>query len=122
MCFNIGVIIGPILGGSLADPINSFPQFFGPGSTLGGKEGVWWMQRWPYALPNLLSAIFIFASFLAVFLGLDEVRSSLSALISSLTTKPFRPMKLRVIGGTGVVNWASGSQELGPDDLGTIVH
>ncbi|OQE46193.1 hypothetical protein PENCOP_c001G03165 [Penicillium coprophilum] len=72
MCFNIGVIIGPILGGSLADPINSFPQFFGPGSTFGGKEGVWWMQRWPYALPNLLSAIFIFASFLAVFLGLDE--------------------------------------------------
>ncbi|CAI7653127.1 unnamed protein product [Penicillium glandicola] len=72
MCFNVGVIIGPILGGSLADPVNSFPQFFGPGSILGGKEGVWWMQRWPYALPNLLSAVFIFASFLAVFLGLDE--------------------------------------------------
>ncbi|CAG8312116.1 unnamed protein product [Penicillium nalgiovense] len=72
MCFNIGVIIGPILGGSLADPVNSFPQLFGPGSLLGGKEGVWWMQRWPYALPNLLSTIFIFASFLAVFLGLDE--------------------------------------------------
>jgi MFS family permease len=76
MCFNIGVIIGPILGGSLADPVHSLPQFFGPGSLLGGKEGVWWMQRWPYALPNVLSAIFIFASVLAVFLGLDEVRSS----------------------------------------------
>jgi hypothetical protein len=86
MCFNIGVIIGPILGGSLADPVNSFPQLFGPGSILGGKEGVWWMQRWPYALPNLLSAIFIFASFLAVFLGLNEVRSSLSEFIPSLTT------------------------------------
>lgn len=73
MCFNIGVIIGPILGGSLADPVNSFPWLFGPGSVLGGKDGVWWMKRWPYALPNVLSAIFIFMSLLAVFLGLDEV-------------------------------------------------
>jgi hypothetical protein len=31
-------------------------------------------------------------------------------------------MKLHVIEATGVVNWASGSQELGHDDLGTIVH
>ncbi|CAG8038429.1 unnamed protein product [Penicillium salamii] len=76
MCFNIGVIIGPILGGSLADPVNSFPQIFGPGSLIGGKEGVWWMQRWPYALPNVLSAIFIFASVLAVFLGLDETHET----------------------------------------------
>ncbi|OKP00472.1 hypothetical protein PENSUB_7929 [Penicillium subrubescens] len=50
----------------------NFPGLFGPGSTLGGKDGVWWMQRWPYALPNVLSAIFIFMSLLAVFLGLDE--------------------------------------------------
>lgn len=73
MCFNIGVIIGPILGGALADPVNSFPSIFGPGSIIGGKEGVWWMEHWPYALPNILSATFIFASLLAVFLGLDEV-------------------------------------------------
>ncbi|OQD81335.1 hypothetical protein PENANT_c028G00847 [Penicillium antarcticum] len=72
MCFNVGVIIGPILGGSLADPVHSFPQFFGPESVFGSKEGVWWMEHWPYALPNVLSAIFIFASVLAVFLGLDE--------------------------------------------------
>lgn len=73
MCFNIGVIIGPILGGSLADPVSSFPKLFGPHSVLGGEDGVWWMQHWPYALPNVLSAIFIFMSLLAVLLGLDEV-------------------------------------------------
>jgi hypothetical protein len=78
MCFNIGVIIGPILGGSLADPTHSFPQLFGPGSVFGGKDGVWWMQRWPYALPNVLSAIFIFASLNAIFFGLDEVSVSRS--------------------------------------------
>ncbi|KAJ5108031.1 hypothetical protein N7456_004706 [Penicillium angulare] len=72
MCFNIGVIIGPVLGGSLAEPVKNFPGLFGPGSVLGGKNGVWWMEHWPYALPNLLSACFIFMSFLAIFFGLDE--------------------------------------------------
>ncbi|OJK03937.1 hypothetical protein ASPACDRAFT_13041, partial [Aspergillus aculeatus ATCC 16872] len=72
MCFNIGVIIGPVLGGALADPLNSYPEFFGPGTFFGGTDGVHWMRRWPYALPNLLSAIYIFASFWAVFLGLNE--------------------------------------------------
>ena len=73
MCFNIGVIIGPVFGGMLADPAGSYPGLFGPGSFFGGKDGVWWMQHWPYALPNVLSGIFIFCSMLAVFLGLDEV-------------------------------------------------
>ena len=85
MCFNIGVIIGPILGGGLADPVKNFPWLFGPGSLLGGKDGVWWMRHWPYALPNVLSAIFIFASLLAVFLGLDEVGISSSLLTAKLT-------------------------------------
>lgn len=73
MCFNIGVIIGPIFGGTLADPLRTFPQLFGPGTVFGGKDGVWWMRQWPFALPNVLSAIFILASLIAVFLGLDEV-------------------------------------------------
>ncbi|KAA8648962.1 putative MFS multidrug transporter [Aspergillus tanneri] len=72
MCFNIGVIIGPILGGTLADPLKTYPSLFGPASFFGGKEGVWWMQRWPFALPNVLSAIFIFVSLIAVLLGLEE--------------------------------------------------
>lgn len=73
MCFNIGVIIGPVLGGSLADPINSFPGIFGPGSFIGGGHGVWWMKQWPYLLPNLLSAVFIFISFFTILFGLEEV-------------------------------------------------
>ncbi|KAJ5811992.1 hypothetical protein N7474_008293 [Penicillium riverlandense] len=105
MCFNIGVIIGPILGGSLADPTHSFPQLFGPGSVFGGKNGVWWMQQWPYALPNVLSAIFIFASLSAVFLGLDEThetaryrkdwgRSLGKRIVQALSRRPrhYRPL------------------------------
>ncbi|KAI9834397.1 MAG: hypothetical protein M1819_003008 [Sarea resinae] len=72
MCFNIGVIIGPVLGGLLADPVGSYPKIFGAGSVYGGKDGVWWMKKWPYALPNLLSACFLFTAAVGVFLGLEE--------------------------------------------------
>jgi hypothetical protein len=77
MTFNIGVIIGPILGGILADPVGSYPSVFGPNSVLGGKDGVYWMKKWPYALPNLVSAIFLVCSVLAVFLGLKETHEAL---------------------------------------------
>ncbi|KAK2761314.1 hypothetical protein FQN54_001836 [Arachnomyces sp. PD_36] len=72
MCFNIGVIIGPIFGGLLADPVGNYPGIFGPGSVIGGEDGVWWMKHWPYALPNVLSGIFIIVAGIAVTLGLDE--------------------------------------------------
>jgi len=72
---NIGSIIGPIIGGYLSDPIASYPKIFGPGSVIGGENGVWWMQKWPYALPNLVSAVFLLASALIVILGLEEVSS-----------------------------------------------
>ena len=75
MCFNIGVIIGPILGGVLADPAHSYPRLFGPGSIFGGRDGVWWLLNWPFALPNVLSAMFLSASVATVFLGLDEVKN-----------------------------------------------
>jgi MFS family permease len=112
MCFNIGVIIGPILGGSLADPVHSFPQLFGPDSVFGGKEGVWWMQRWPYALPNVLSAIFIFASVLAVFLGLDEVSISPSMKLPGLVLTIIRHTKSHDTEKTGAADWESESSEL----------
>ncbi|KAH7397406.1 major facilitator superfamily domain-containing protein [Pyrenochaeta sp. MPI-SDFR-AT-0127] len=72
MTFNIGVIIGPILGGLLADPVASYPSIFGPGSWLGGNGGVQWMKHWPYALPNLMSAVFLLFSSIAVILFLEE--------------------------------------------------
>lgn len=65
MCFNIGVIIGPIMGGLLADPAGSYPQLFGK---------IAWLKAYPYAPPNLLSAFFLLSSGLAVFFGLAEVR------------------------------------------------
>ncbi|KAH3981360.1 hypothetical protein HBH98_142580 [Parastagonospora nodorum] len=72
MTFNVGVIVGPILGGILADPVGSYPSLFGPGSLIGGETGVGWMKKWPYALPNLLSAGFLLFSALAVIFFLEE--------------------------------------------------
>ena len=80
MCFNIGVIIGPVLGGLLADPVGSYPTIFGPNSLFGGKDGVWWMTHWPYALPNLMSAVFLLSACAAVAFGLEEVSSLLYVL------------------------------------------
>lgn len=73
MCFNIGVIIGPLLGGLLADPVGNYPSVFGPGTLLGGEDGVWWMRRWPYSLPNTVSSFYLFSAALMVWLCLEEV-------------------------------------------------
>lgn len=72
MCFNIGVIIGPILGGLLSDPVRSYPSIFGKDSLFGGETGVFWLEHWPYALPNLMSAVFLFLSAMGVVFGLEE--------------------------------------------------
>lgn len=66
-----------LIGGFLADPITSFPDTFGPGSSLGGKNGVGWMNAFPYALPNLFSGIFILISAMSVVFGLNETHEAL---------------------------------------------
>ncbi|TGO90623.1 hypothetical protein BPOR_0057g00200 [Botrytis porri] len=63
MCGNIGTIIGPILGGLLADPAGSYPSVFG---------GIKWLEKYPYAPPNLLSALFLASACLAVIFALEE--------------------------------------------------
>lgn len=69
----IGVIIGPILGGLLSDPVRSYPNVFGKNSLFGGERGILWLEHWPYALPNLMSAVYLFVSAMGVVLGLEEV-------------------------------------------------
>lgn len=77
MTFNIGVIVGPLLGGLLADPAGTYPQLFGPGGRFGGKDGVWLFMAFPYALPNLVNATFLIGSTLALVLGLEETLEGL---------------------------------------------
>ncbi|KAH8202403.1 hypothetical protein TruAng_003476 [Truncatella angustata] len=77
MCFNVGVIIGPLIGGLLADPVISLPSVFGPGSVFGGHDGVGWMRDYPYALPNLVCALLLSIAVVGVILGLDETHPML---------------------------------------------
>lgn len=75
MCFNIGAIIGPILGGLLADPTppdSALHWLVGADSILGGKTGVLWLQKYRYALPNVVNAAFLSCSFLLCWLFLEE--------------------------------------------------
>ena len=77
LAFNIANIVGPILGGLLAEPVRAYPLLFGPGSPFGGKSGVAWMLKYPYAAPNLLSALLLFADAALLFLGLQETQAGL---------------------------------------------
>ena len=63
MTYNIGVIIGPILGGLLSDLAGAYPGLFGH---------VEFFKRYPYAAPNLLSAFFLFSAMISTWLCLDE--------------------------------------------------
>ncbi|RYC65184.1 hypothetical protein CHU98_g1067 [Xylaria longipes] len=42
---NLGIFIGPLLGGALADPARLYPRVF---------KGVWFFEEFPYALSSLL--------------------------------------------------------------------
>ncbi|ENH67737.1 hypothetical protein FOC1_g10000667 [Fusarium oxysporum f. sp. cubense race 1] len=66
MCFSIGEVLGPLLGGFLADP-----------STSSDSNVFAWMARFPFVLPNLICALFILISALIITLWLDETHPSL---------------------------------------------
>ncbi|KAF2235941.1 MFS general substrate transporter [Viridothelium virens] len=74
---NIGGILGPIIGGFFADPFNNLPRIFGPNSLFGGSDGISWMERWPYALPNLLTGTVLLTAITLVFLGLEETHEQI---------------------------------------------
>lgn len=65
MCANFGAIVGPMIGGLTSDPAGNYPGLFGD---------IAWLEKFPYALPNLISAFFLAFSGMTVFFGLEEVR------------------------------------------------
>ncbi|KAB8346287.1 hypothetical protein FH972_023331 [Carpinus fangiana] len=61
--FNVGVLVGPILGGWLQDPVQQYPSVFPKGG---------WLEQFPYALPNVVTSVFLASAFALVFFGLEE--------------------------------------------------
>ena len=78
MCFNIGVIIGPALGGLLADPAGTYPRLFG---------GVWWMTKWPYLAPNIASAVIVALNLVLISAFLKETLPSADNLLVRVSHK-----------------------------------
>ncbi|KAL7623432.1 hypothetical protein AAE478_007114 [Parahypoxylon ruwenzoriense] len=68
MTFNIGVIIGPVLGGILSDPAGSYPDVFGK---------VAFFLKFPYAAPNIVSAGFLSIALVMCWLFLEETHDAL---------------------------------------------
>lgn len=68
MTFNIGIIVGPILGGLLSDPAGSYPDLLGD---------VAFFKSFPYATPNIVSALFLLGAAAAVWLFLEETHDAL---------------------------------------------
>ncbi|KAH7328139.1 major facilitator superfamily domain-containing protein [Stachybotrys elegans] len=61
--WSIGTIIGPCIGGTFADPSESWPQIF-------PRDGLF--DRFPYLLPNLICAALLLLSIVLGFVLLEE--------------------------------------------------
>lgn len=70
--FNVANVFGPILAGMLSDPLINLPHLFGVGSPFGGETGVLWMERYPYAMANCISTVFLWAEAVLVHFTLEE--------------------------------------------------
>lgn len=75
LVWSIGSIFGPAFGGALANPAVKHPEIFGNWEIF---------KKYPFALPNILSAIFFVVGITTGFLFL-EVRSS-EALVTVVVT------------------------------------
>ncbi|KAJ7597798.1 member of major facilitator superfamily multidrug-resistance, DHA1 sub-family [Mycena floridula] len=82
--WSTGAIIGPLIGGSLSNPYERFPNTF-------GQYEFW--KTYPYALPCFVAAAYIAISFLMAFFFLKEtVRPSTAS-----TEEADRPLPLREV-------------------------
>lgn len=58
-----------VMGGYLAEPRKTLPSLFGKDAIFGFE----WLDDYPFALPNLMNALFLSVSCMVVFLFLEEV-------------------------------------------------
>jgi MFS family permease len=70
--WSIGTIIGPALGGTFADPAQSFPNIFSSNGLFG---------RFPYLLPNLLCSSLLLISIVAGWFLLEETHPDMQPRI-----------------------------------------
>ncbi|KAH8657968.1 MFS transporter [Xylariales sp. PMI_506] len=68
MSFNVAGILGPLLGGYLADPVQTLPSLFGEGRPLASKL----VRSYPFALPGIINAVLLGVTGAIVYFALEE--------------------------------------------------
>ncbi|KAJ4174397.1 hypothetical protein NW754_004814 [Fusarium falciforme] len=68
LSFNAASMLGPVLGGILADPSKTLPNYFGEGAMFDFQ----WIRDYPFALPSMLNAFFLAVSTIITVLFLEE--------------------------------------------------
>ena len=87
----VGAAIGSALGGSLADPVRSYPSVFAPGTVL---------DRYPYLLPNLVCFVVVVIAIMLGVLFLEEThedlkqRRDIGLEVGKWLEKSFNPLRL----------------------------
>ncbi|KAL0935094.1 major facilitator superfamily transporter [Colletotrichum truncatum] len=87
LVWSVGSIFGPAFGGFFANPAERFPSIFG---------NSWFFNAYPFALPNLLAAVFFLISVTTATLFLKETLESKrhqpdwGLLMGERITRPFR--------------------------------
>ncbi|KJZ76705.1 hypothetical protein HIM_04041 [Hirsutella minnesotensis 3608] len=80
--FNVGSIVGPVIGGLLADPAGSFPTVFGSGGGQHGRGAARWLSNWPFALPNVVNGMCLILCAALVSFGLEETLDGVNARLA----------------------------------------
>ncbi|KAL3900423.1 MAG: hypothetical protein SGCHY_001349 [Lobulomycetales sp.] len=74
----LGLLIGPILGGYLSDPVEKYPWLF-------ADNGFWFdlLSKYPYFLPTMIVATLAFAQTILAYLYLEETLPMDKRMINS---------------------------------------
>ncbi|CAD0095273.1 unnamed protein product [Aureobasidium vineae] len=64
---NMGIFLGPVIGGALSSPASQYPRVFG---------GIWFFEEYPYALPNIIASMFGFSAAVISAICLEETLES----------------------------------------------
>ncbi|KAI9902419.1 hypothetical protein N3K66_001771 [Trichothecium roseum] len=89
---NLGIFLGPIVGGALADPVQQYPRFF---------AGNRFLERYPYALPGFVvgaicaTGVVVTALFLEETLP-DQKKTSSSSSQTSQDATPAAPKEMSI--------------------------
>lgn len=71
LLWQVGSVLGPMIGGALAMPVYAHPDWFKSGSTLGKT-----FTKHPFLLPNLVLAAVLLFSLVSVILSMEETHQT----------------------------------------------